>query len=229
MKLIARASLAFKQQKPASKATFGNNVTNALKALVPPQKGVQPDFSNLPVPIAELEKLNAALAAAVADALTGNHTAIATLKSTVLEWNEAFTQTANYVTTVAAGDVAAIRSTGFVPTKTESQPKAKPGPTADFKATINGFKGAIIAGAKKAVPAASAYVYAALPNDASVSYDGNMMIINIAGKTLYISADTRKQTELYNLPSGVPYNVSMYAFNRAGSGPASASQQVIPQ
>ena len=35
--------------------------------------------------------------------------------------------------------------------------------------------------------------------------------------------------ELYTLPSGVPYNVSGYAINSAGSGPAAARQQVIPK
>ena len=48
-------------------------------------------------------------------------------------------------------------------------------------------------------------------------------------KNIYISADTHKQTEFNHLPSGIAYNVSVFAINRAGSGPAATSQKVIPQ
>lgn len=64
---------------------------------------------------------------------------------------------------------------------------------------------------------------------AVVSYVGNTIIVTMGETNFYITADTPKQTELYNLPSGVPYNVSMYAINAASSGPAAATQQVIPQ
>jgi hypothetical protein len=33
---------------------------------------------------------------------------------------------------------------------------------------------------------------------------------------------------LIHLPSGMPYTVSMFAINAAGSGSATASQQIIP-
>ncbi len=34
---------------------------------------------------------------------------------------------------------------------------------------------------------------------------------------------------MYNLPSGAAFKVGMYAINRAGAGPATATQQVITQ
>ena len=34
---------------------------------------------------------------------------------------------------------------------------------------------------------------------------------------------------MYNLPSSTAFNVGMYAVNRAGVGPATATQQVVTQ
>ena len=54
-------------------------------------------------------------------------------------------------------------------------------------------------------------------------------MITVGDKTIYINADTRRQTEFYHLPSGISDNVSMFAFNRAGNGPAATTTPVIPQ
>ena len=221
MKLTSRASLAFKLEKTAAKPTFGTSVIAALSASI--------QFPDLPVTIAQLQTVNDALSAAISAALTGNHMAVAAVKNAVAAWNGDFTLTANYVTTIAKGDETIIRSGGFVPTKSETSPKPKPGGAIGFKATINGTKGAIIAGAKSAVAQAYGYVYTALPDGVTVDYNGDTMVITVADKTLYINTDTRRQTEFFNLPSGVAYNVSMFAFNAAGNGPAAASQKVIAQ
>jgi hypothetical protein len=222
MKLLSRASLAFKREKPASKTAFATNVINCLQA-------VAAQFPNLPIATTELQTINYALATAIAAALTGNHTAVAALKVAIANWDNAFTLIANYVTSVAQGDETLIRSAGFVPTKSETQPTQKPGPAIDFYATINGSKGAIFAGCKTAVPDTASYLYSAIPDDVTVNYNGNVMIITVGDKNIYISADTHKQTEFNHLPSGIAYNVSVFAINRAGSGPAATSQKVIPQ
>jgi hypothetical protein len=229
MKLTARASLGFKRQKPSSKPSFGDSVINALAPPVTSKKKEALLWEDLPVPVPDLVILNNNLNAAVSDALTGNHTATASVKNAVKEWNAAFTLTANYITTLAAGDEEIIRQAGFVPTKTESQPRVKPGAATGFKATVNGSKGAIKAGTKKPVKNTKAYVFTALPEDATVVYNGNSMEITLDGKTIYITVDTHKEVEIYNLPSKTPYNISMYAVNSAGSGPATASQEVTPQ
>ncbi len=70
---------------------------------------------------------------------------------------------------------------------------------------------------------------AALPPNATINYVNDTVIITVGDSSIYLSANTRGETELYNLKSGVPYSVSMIAINSAGNGPASASQQVIPQ
>ncbi len=218
---MSKASLAFKLKKPTTKPSFGSNVITAL--------GESVLFPDLPVNIAELTTVNNALSTAIAAALTGNHTAVAAVKTAVTNWDNAFTLTANYVSSIAQGDETVIRAGGFIPTKSESQPTQKPGASAGFTATINGSKGAIIAASKNAIPEARAYLYSAVPDGVTVNYNGNTMIITVGDKIIYINADTRRQTEFYHLPSGIAYYVSMFAFNRAGNGPASTSTPVIPQ
>ena len=229
MKLNCKTSLAFKKYKPAEKPPFGSNVIAALSPQTQSKQAAAAAYPEMPVPVADLQTINDALAAAITAALTGNHSSVAAVKAAIAAWNNAFTLTANYVTSIANCDESIIRSAGFVPTKSETTPTQKPGAVTGFKATINGSKGAIIAGSKTGVPEAGAYLYSALPDGADVTYNGNTMIITVAGKSIYIMADTHRQAEFYNLPSGVPYNVSVYAVNRAGSGPAATSQQVITQ
>jgi len=235
MRLNCKASLAFKKLRAEAKPAFGQNVINSLtpppllsskKTEVKKEAAVADD---LPIPLAELTDINTDLAAAVSDSLTGAHTARATLKNAIIAWDYAFGRTAEYISAIAEGDPEIIRKAGYVPTKTESSPSQKPGAPINFKATINGTKGAIIASSQKAVPGALFYLYSALPDGATINYVNDTIIITIGEHTVYLSASTGKQTELYNLPSGTPFNVSMVAVNSAGNGPASASQKVIPQ
>lgn len=231
MKLIAQASLAFKKGKPSVKTTFGANVINALAPPVPPtsKKNKKLRWEDLPVPVEVLQEVNNALIAAVSDSLTGKHAAVAALKNVVREWNNVFGLTAKYITGIADGDETVIREAGFVPTKSESQPSQKPGAVTGFNATVNHSKGAIIAGSKTSVYSARAYVFTTMPEGATINYNGNIMEITIEGKTIYINVSTRRLTEFYNLPKGAPYYVSMFAVNTAGCGPATPSQEVIPQ
>ena len=229
MKLVSKASLAFKKKSPALKVPFGLNVINSLTGIFTAKKNVKAVATDLPVPIAELQALNDALNLALTDSQTGTHASIAAVKVAVANWNIGFTTTAVFITSVSQGDAVFIRTAGFVSTKSESQPSQRPGPITNFKATINGTKGAIIAGAKTSVFAARGYVFSALPDGVTISYNDNTMVITAGDKVIFISVSTQKQTELYTLPSGVPYNVSGYAINSAGSGPATATQQVIPQ
>lgn len=230
MKLVSKASLAFKKKRAAIKVPFGLNVINSLTAIfVPDNQNAKALSTDLPVPITELQALNDALNLALTNSQTGTHAAIAAVKVAVANWNVGFTSTAIFITSIAHGDAVFIRTAGFVSTKSESQPSQRPGPITDFKAIINGTKGAIIAGAKTSVFAARGYVFSALPEGATISYNDNTMVITVGDKVIYINVSTQKQTELFTLPSGVPYNVSGYAINSAGSGPATAMQQVIPQ
>lgn len=233
MKLTCKASMAFKKLRAADKVSFGTNVINSLTPPLAPVllKKVAKGESetDLPVPLAQLTEINEDLRAAVSDSLTGNHTARASLKNALIAWDNAFGLTANYISRIAEGDEVIIREAGFVPTKAETTPAQRPGAPANFKATINGSKGAIIASSKQAVPNASFYLFSAVPEGAAISYVDNTIVITVGDHNVYLSASTTKETELYNLPSGVSFNVSMVAVNAAGNGPAAASQKVIPQ
>ena len=226
MNLLTKASLSFKRLKVAEKPAFGANVITCLTPLLAKKNKLT--ATGLPVPVDQLQAFNDALSAAIAAALTGNHTARLAVKTAVAEWDNAFTLTANYISEIAGGDAVVIRQSGFVPTKSERTPAQKPQAPGSFNATINGSKGAIIAGAKK-VPNAKVNVFSAVPAEAIVGYNGNTMHITIGGKTIYIMVNTQKQTEFCNLPSSTPFNVSMFSVNSAGSGPAVTAQQVTTQ
>ena len=228
MKLTPKVSQSFKQKTPSDKTTFGANVVNSLTPVMAAKKSKIAQ-NDLPIPVADLQAINTQLNTAIADALTGNHAAIASVKNLVIEWDAAFGTTASYISLQADGDVQAIRETGFIPTKSETTPAQKPGPTTGFKATINGSRGAILAGTKKRAPGAKYYVFSAVPDGAVVTYVNDTMVITVGDKTIYITTGTARQTEIYNLKSGLPYNVSMLAVNTAGWGPAADPQQVIPQ
>ena len=55
------------------------------------------------------------------------------------------------------------------------------------------------------------------------------MIVTVEGKNVYINIAMQKKTEMYNLPNAATFNVGMFAINRAGTGPATALQQVTTQ
>ena len=232
MKLVCKVSLAFKRLKVDAKVSFGANVINSLNAS--PDKSLAKinklaDDPNLPLPVAQLTEINNDLARSVSDSLTGNHTAKASVKNNIIAWNYAFGLTANYISSLAQGDAIIILQAGFVPTKTERIPRQKPAVPKNFRATINGSKGAVIAGSRNKVPDALVYLFSALPDEAAISYVDNTIIFTVGGHNIYLTVSTSKKTEIYNLPSGVPVNMSMVAINCAGNSPAAASHRVIPQ
>ncbi len=103
MRLIPKASLAFKKLKPSMKPAFGTNVINALTPVLSSKK-TKSTLGDLPIPVADLLALNNALATAVSNSLTGNHTAVAAVKNAVIAWDNGFGLTANFITTEAEGD-----------------------------------------------------------------------------------------------------------------------------
>jgi hypothetical protein len=217
--------MAFKKYLAVDKVKFGSGVLTCLA-----QPSVAASFPNLPIPVATLQNQNDILNdAVVAVQTTGSRQSKTTLKNAVADWTDAFGITGTYVSMVAQGNDQLITESGYIPTKSFSQPAQKPGLATDFQATINGFKGAIAAGVQTPVAEAAAYVYYALPDGVSVNFSENTMIITVEGKSIYINAVTQKKTEMYNLPSSAAFNVGMYAINSAGVGPATATQQVITQ
>jgi hypothetical protein len=223
MLLTCKASLAFKKLKAMAKTAFGSNVIISLRTLA---AGLNP-FPDLPVSLSGLQTLNDNLSAAAISALTGNHTAVAAVKTAMDAWDAGFKSVALYVSACVPGQADAIRSSGYVPTKSESTPKPKPGAVTDLM--VSPAKGGLTAGSISSVPTTVAYITSVVPVGATVEYVGNTMVITIGTQSIYINADTRRQTEVDGLTTGVPVNVSMYCINAAGRGPAAPTQQVIPQ
>jgi len=135
MQKLYRASLTFKLQKTAKKPVFGSNVINALSALLAKDKFTNPNFFNLPVPLKELQAINGNLSAALATAISGKQLDV---KVAVLQWDAAFTLTANYITSFAKGDEIFIANTGFIPVKNENitQPKVA---ASKYKTAVNNY------------------------------------------------------------------------------------------
>lgn len=229
MKRNVTASLGFKKENPEQKVAFGANVVAMLGGLVPAKGGASSLYTTMPVPVADLEDVNNRLFDANGAAKTGAYLAEATLENVVAEWNEKFSLTAVFITSVAASNAEVIRAAGFVPTKSEAQKQPAAGGITGFTAQTNGKKGAIVARSKKKASMAKGYVFSAVPDGVDVTYEGDVMVLTVGDKNIYITAHTKKNVEIYNLPSGIPYNVSMYGFNSTGSGGAAPSQQVIPQ
>jgi len=221
MQRESNASLAFIRETPAEKAPFGQSVIDGLTANAI-------TFPNLPVPLTELSANNSALTAAVLAAKSGDHIANANLKAVLKVWNANFRRTARYVSLVANGDEPTIRLANLVPTKSESTPKQKPGATSHLAIGVNGSKGNFTA-ACPSVSGATSYVFAAVPEGGSASYNGDMMQLTLGDKTFYVVVATRGKADFTNVPSGDELYISVYAVNSAGCGPATNGQSVIPQ
>jgi hypothetical protein len=225
MKLIATASLAFKELEPIIQASFGNNVVICLTKY-------SAQFPNLPITVTGLQTLNDNLANAVQDAASGSYKSISALKPVRSAWKKGFSSTAKYVTFMASISNFAegtIGLAGFTATKSQSQPRQVPAGVPSFDATIAGDKGSITAGSKRAVRDALAFVFAVIPDGVEIRQIGNTMKITVGDKTLYMTTQTKRKATIEGLTSHTPYNVSMYAINSAGCSPISKTKKVTPQ
>ncbi len=85
MQLTPKASLAFKLEPNSYKTTFGSNVITCLTPVQAAKKGVK-NFSDLPLPVAQLKILNDNLITAVANRVDGGRAASAALKTAKAAW-----------------------------------------------------------------------------------------------------------------------------------------------
>lgn len=137
MQKFYRASLNFKLQKTAKKPAFGINVINALSLLNAREGAVNTNFLDLPVPLKELQAINNDLNAAIS--LAGASNSQLDLKVAILQWDAAFTLTANYITTIAKGSEIFISNAGFIPTRKEIITTPKLTTYHKSKPAVNGF------------------------------------------------------------------------------------------
>jgi hypothetical protein len=226
MKLICKVSLKFQKLPLLKRPVFGGNIINSLKELAATPGNL---FTELPVSLDNLKKANDKLAGALANARTGSHVAMAAVKIAGVAWNADFKLVGAYINTIAIGQPQLILSTGYLPTKSESQPRQKPLAITDFKITPTRSKGTITAGSIDGLANIPAYIMGAVPAGAVVSYNGNTMIITIGGQNIYIAASTRAQTQIKSMSTAQPYNVFMYCINSAGIGPSTPMQPIVAQ
>lgn len=221
MLLKAKASLEFIQEPVSEKTTLGGSIIDGII------NNAQM-FPNLPVTTQQLGDDNNALTQAAVAAKTGDHVAIALLTVKEKAWDHDFRDTANYVSVAANGSEVIIRSAGLTPTKTESQPVQPPGQVQNFD--VNVIKGSGIFSAEcDPMHSADAFIYTAMPDGVTLNYAGDLLTINCNGVEMYIIIDTHRKVNFTSIPGNKTLNVSMYAVNRAGCGPATASQPVTPQ
>ena len=227
--VVARASLKFKSLPADKKVTFGGGVVTKLTAAFTDPKN---PFTDMPYTPAELKGYNDTLNTAAEGMLNGGKDASTAMKKAVKKWKEVFGDTGNAVTIVAqaSDDIeGTILLAGFDPTKTGKGKRPLPGEINEFSARINHKAAAITVKAKKVSDDATGYLYTAVPEDARISYNGDVTIISVGDKDIYISVATKKEIDIAMLPKGVVYNVTMQAFNATGCGTAAVPQQVIPQ
>ena len=220
MKIQSKASLEFTNLNVELKPNFGTGVTTNLETYAD-------EFKALPIAVTDLQDLNAVLTKGVTDAQTGNHIAKSELITTEKNWNAAFKTTANYVTSVAQGDEVIIQKSGFKPTKSESAPPVAPGALENFHAVAENAPGTVTVSSKAAD--AKGYLFIAAQNGATVTQDGNMIVITVGDIKVFVEADTNHKLMMHNLTPKTDFNISMLAFNSAGAGPLSASQNLMTQ
>lgn len=221
MILKQKVSLAFVEEPATIKTSLGASVINGLTENAE-------KFPALPVSLLNLTLINNKLTAAVLAAATGEHVAAADLKTTEKTWDANFRATANYVSIIANGDTAIIRMSGFIPTKPETTPIQRPDALQALQVNVNGTAGSVAASCAPA-DGARAYVFTALPEEASVSFNGDTMIITVGETKVYVQVNKKRKAKFNNLVSGKKMKVSVYAMNSAGIGALANGQNVIPQ
>ncbi len=226
MQLQPKASLKFKLENADYKVPFGNNVAARMQ-------NNPTIFTNPPVAPKQLQQDSETLKLSIQADLNCDNLAKENLVQAEIVWDEDFTCTANYVTTLARennNDAGIILMAGFAVTKTEAQFEAAPEAVSVVNVNHNNKKGSIITRSSKHARGAKAYATAVLPDGVSIAFNDDVMVLTVGDKNMYIKVGTRKRSVFYNLPTGVPFSVTMFAVNSAGSGVAgTCSKKVITQ
>ena len=222
MKLYIKALLTFIANTPEEKVTFGKGVIAGIGATT----GL---FTNLPFSILALTNLNEALFTAIARAALGTTTAKAALKAALKNWNEAFRQTANYVSVTANGVETIILDAGYEASKEVSSAGLLPILFLGFKLATSTVKGLFrasvyaIKGVKKLT-----YVFVASPVGGTVTQVNNILVVTNGGISTYIKISTRRSVVFSNIPNDLMH-VTAFGVNYKGMGPMNTSLPITTQ
>ena len=222
MTLSVKALLTFIGLTPELKVTFGKGVITGIGNTIA-------KFTNLPYTILELTGFNNALNTAIASAALGLKTSKSDLKTAIKNWNNAFRQTANYVSVTAAGDENVIINAGFEASKATSSAGVLPTLFLVFKLVASTVKGlfrasvAPIKGVKNLT-----YVFVSSPAGVVITQINNTLVVTSAGVSTYIKIGTSHAVAFSNLPA-IPMNVTAFGVNNKGMGPMNTSLPITTQ
>lgn len=161
-------------------------------------------------------------------AMSGDKIAIQKRKLMNTQWNDQLKQMVAYVSLIRDGSVDLIKSTGFDATKTSRQKKQKIAGLHNFQAKVSMAKGEATVSCK-AIRGTNGYVIVAVPDNVKMSMTGNDMLIDLNGIQVRMKAVTVSSATFEGLTSEQRINISMFAFNTAGTSPLTDAQSVVPQ
>ena len=184
---------------------------------------------NLPIPVTQLTTLNSDLEQKNTAAASGSHSDVAARNTSEKSWIAAFRATANYVNEVADGNKQFILDCGFDATSSESTPKGNTVALANFVAKPLTTSGSVEI-SNDGQQDADSYLYMLAPTDTVVQQQGDMLVITMGGKTLYLIPDTHHHTTATGLPSAQKLSAYGVALNLNGTGPVTKTgNDVTPQ
>lgn len=220
MNIKPKVSLAFVNDNPSDKVSFGNEVIQGLTTY-------RERFPNPPVPVADLTAVNSDLMNAIAAAATGNIASKKGLEKVIKRWNDFFHNDASYVNGIANGDDELIAESGYKSTRTEPDRTKEPGAADKFEMVPENEPGSF--GIRSHVPGAAAYLFVALPDGITAQQDHDMLVFTTEdGKKIYLMTDTHPNVHFSNTETGTPLNVQVMGFNLAGNGPLSNTLRARP-
>lgn len=224
MTLKQKVDKSFLRAAPADKVQLGQHVVDSLNAAAA-------SFPNLPFSVDDMKSANTELNDATAAAKSGSHTDIALRNSAEKKWNDIWSKTADYVSFLAAGNALLINKSGFTPTSGESTPSTLPAPAVMDSMTQH--EGGV-AEVKLAHPGAgkvTAYLYMALPADASATTaaDGTITLTLAGGEQIYLKCDTHTSTTMGGMKAGKMLKMMVQPINNKGAGGTSAPKSFTPQ
>ncbi len=219
MQLKLHVSHEFISEPTDAKVLFGDGVAkdlkdNAVDFPLLPHSGVVIEIAN------DLLKSSYLFYTKNGDSGKGNY------YNAEYDWKTKFTANANYVDTLADGDLAIINKSGYKPTASDTTKSKSLSAMTDFKSHGNSQLGPKIVTSKvKNFKGLKAYLFTLAHKDATVVLSGNQLTVSMAGEIVFsIILNTKSAANFYNLTSLTAMNASAAGFNTAGIG---ALSQVV--
>lgn len=185
-------------------------------------------FPTPPFPLTEMLALHVSFSDAYNKKNNGTEAmdVYAAMKIRLLEWTRA---TADYVTDVAKGDAALIRTTGFEATNQDVKKRGKPEDAKAIHAVSK--KGGKIVSSSEKVPNADKYVHLSIINaqyEAQVDAATGQLTIKVGEATILLKVGNKREV-LTGTPPRQRADSMVFGINRNGAGGLSPATGVDTQ